>query len=203
MYNWIMTVMTIVIAAIGVYHSWLKHRNFWYPLTFFGGGFLFGIIRENIVQSLVSLYSYPGYYLYIFNAPLFMGFGWSVAFYIGLEITYNIFDGLKIQKDNILLVALSVAIFSALLGFAIEITAVQAEWWIWYIPAFYMGMPLIVPFGWGGAAFIFLSIFLYLERKNLPENKFLLYFYILVPVIIFLHMGYVVLVRNLLMQFGL
>ena len=203
MYNWLMTVASVLIGILGFYHAWIYFKEKDFAINFFVAGFVFGILRENIVQLISHLYEYPGYAIYILKAPLLLGFGWSVAFYIGLFLTKDILSPISERySNNIFILALGAAIVAGLLGFAIEVTAVQVEWWIWYMKPFYLGMPLIVPFGWAGGAFIFLAIFLYIQNLKVTSTRKLIYILCLVPVMIFLHLGYVFLVRAVLQPFG-
>jgi len=203
MYNWLMTVASVVIGILGFYHALIYFKEKDFAINFFVAGFVFGILRENLVQMISHLYEYPGYTLYIFKAPLLLGFGWSVAFYIGLFLAKDIISPFSERySKNIIVLALCAAVIAGLLGFAIEVTAVQVEWWIWYVKPFYLGMPLIVPFGWAGGAFIFLVIFLYIQNLEITPTRKLIYILCLVPVMIFLHLGYVFLVKAVLQLLG-
>jgi hypothetical protein len=133
-----------------------------------------------------------------------MGFGWSASFYASWCFAEKILEAfVPSQKDGVLSVPLLTAIITGTLSIVPEIPAGAAEtqWWIWpaeAIPVYYE-MPAIVPFGWAGAAFLFILFFRYINAKEwMPEKKALV-FILCTMIIIILHLVYTLVVRALIL----
>lgn len=202
MYAEIVT-LTVMIGCIPcILHCYLE-RGKWATLSFFAGGFVFGIVRENIVSLMPTLYQYPNHPIYIGNAPLMMGFGWSASFYASWIIGRDILTGLsRSNAKRIWVQGIATAIITAFLSIPVEVAAGAPEtlWWIWPAEAITVlwEMPAIVPFGWGGAAFLFVTSFQYLEgRKDSELNKTIMFIIITLPLIL-IHLVYVFGIRSII-----
>ncbi|MBD3159829.1 MAG: hypothetical protein GF309_13685 [Candidatus Lokiarchaeota archaeon] len=205
MYAEIVT-LTVMIGCIPcILHCYLE-RGKWTTLSFFAGGFVFGIVRENIVSLMPTLYQYPNHPLYIGNAPLMMGFGWSASFYASWIVGRDILKGLsRSNVKRIWVQGIATAIITAFLSIPVEVAAGAPEtlWWIWPAEAITVlwEMPAIVPFGWGGAAFLFVTSFQYVEgRKDSEFNKTIMFTIITLPLIL-IHLVYVFGVRSTIVLF--
>lgn len=207
MYTEIVTLAVIIGCIPCIIHSWLT-RSKWQTAGFFIGGFVFGIIRENIVALLPTLYTYPGHPLYIGAAPLMMGFGWSATFYASWCIAERLLEAyVPNQKDGTIAVPFVTAIIAATVAIVVEVPAGASEtqWWIWPSEAMtvFYEMPAIVPFGWAGAAFLFILLFRYIFSKGIDDRKNAVIFMMTTLVIILIHLIYVLIVRFLIvMLFG-
>lgn len=204
MYAEIVTLAVMIGCIPCIIHCWLT-RGSWQTAAFFIGGFVFGIVRENIVALVPTLYTYPGHPLYIGAAPLMMGFGWSASFYASWCIAEKLLEAfMPTQKEGIVAVPLLTAIIAATVALVVEIPAgaPETQWWIWppeAITVFYE-MPAIVPFGWAGAAFLFILFFRYFMNKDTNMKKNTIMFIISTIVIIIIHLLYTLGVRFLIVQ---
>ncbi len=204
MYAEIVTLAVMIGCIPCIIHSW-KKRGQWPTIAFFVGGFVFGIIRENIVALLPTMYSYPNHPLYIGAAPLMMGFGWSASIYASWCIAERILEAyVPSQKDGIWAVPLVTAIITGALSIVPEIPAGAPEtlWWIWppeAITVFYE-MPAIVPFGWAGAAFLFILFFKYTFEREREPKKAAILFIVATLIVIILHLVYTLGVRSLIVM---
>jgi hypothetical protein len=143
--------LTVMLGCVPcIIHSWLT-RGHWKTAAFFVGGFVFGIVREDIVALMPSLYTYPNHPLYIGAAPLMMGFGWSASFYASWCVAERLLEGFvpDYQSDRWGVAAVTGAI-TGLLSIPVEVAAGAAEtlWWVWPSEAVDVPweMPAIVPF---------------------------------------------------------
>jgi len=203
MYAEIVT-LTVIIGCIPcILHCYLE-RGEWATLSFFAGGFVFGIVRENIVSFLPTLYQYPNHPVYIGNAPLMMGFGWSASFYASWIVGRDILRTVSASSTKRIWVqGIGTAIITAFLSIPVEVAAGAPEtlWWIWPPEAITVlwEMPAIVPFGWGGAAFLFVGMFLYLEESETSELTKTIMFVILTLPLILVHLVYVFGIRSIIL----
>jgi len=173
-----------LIASLGtillILHSW-KTREPDFLILYFILGFLFGIIRENLLQILISeglvpsLYSYSSEFIRIFYSPIVVGLGWVFAFYNGLVYS-------ETYSEKIWVKSVLSSLFVLLISIPIEMTAVATGWWEWNIPnmPLIIGMPIMVPFGWASAALLFNSTILILRNWSITwfirSNYFLFLF---------------------------
>jgi hypothetical protein len=204
MYAEIVTITVILGCIPCIAHSW-RVRGRWTTAAFFIGGFVFGIVRENIVALLPGMYSYPEHPLYIGAAPLMMGFGWSASFYACWAISERILEGFAPRwKDSRWVVPLVAGIATALLAIPVEVAAGagQTGWWVWPSSAIAVlwEMPAIVPFGWGGAAFLFILFLREITKRVGAQDRAALYFILSTLIVIALHLVYVLLVRAVIVQ---
>ncbi len=195
MYAEIVTLAVMVGCLLCIIHSWL-YRGRWETASFFVGGFIFGILRENIVSLMPQLYTYPDHPLYIGSAPLMMGFGWSASFYASWMVADRLLEAFAPRwQKNTWAVSLVTAVVTALLSIPVEVAAgaPQTGWWIWPPTAITVlwEMPALVPFGWGGAAFMFILFFRHSESLDYKPMRRAAAFWGLTVVVIFLHLAYV------------
>jgi len=201
-YAEIVTLTVMAGCLLCIIHSWL-YRGRWQTIAFFVGGFVFGIVRENIVSLLPMLYTYPDHPFYIGNAPLMMGFGWSASFYACWMISNRMLEAFAPKwKDNKWVVPFVSAIATATLSLPVEVAAgaSQTMWWVWPPEAIMVlfEMPALVPFGWAGAAFLFIFFYRWTEsRKATPRTNAAL-FVVLTLLVIVLHLVYVFVVRAII-----
>ncbi|MCK4847906.1 MAG: carotenoid biosynthesis protein [Candidatus Heimdallarchaeota archaeon] len=196
-YEFLFTLVALVGTSLLLYHAY-KNESLDFLLLFFGAGFLFGIIRENLLQMLIlagilpSLYSYSAEFIRILYAPIVVGLGWVFAFYNGLFTSKQLY-----QKENPWVTSTIAALFVMLIAFPIEVTAVEAGWWTWSIEGIplILGIPPLVPFGWATAAFLFNSSFILIKEKiNGLKNQYIVFLLLTLP-LIGLHFLIVLLLR--------
>jgi hypothetical protein len=183
-------------------HSWL-YREKWETFSFFVGGFVFGIVRENIVFFMGTLYYYPDHPFYIGYAPLIAGFSWSASFYACTFIGQRLIEAfIPKYKENLLMIAIMAAIVTATLSLPVEVagSAPMTSWWIWPPEAIrvFFEMPAIVPFGWGGAAFLFILFFQWIESMDYPNDRKAVIFILSTLLVIIIHLVYLLVVRTII-----
>lgn len=195
--------LTVMIGCIPcIVHSWLT-RGQWKTVAFFTGGFAFGIVRENIVALMPGLYTYPNHPLYIGAAPLMMGFGWSASFYASWCVAERLLEGFAPQhQGSIWHLALVTGLVTGLLSLPVEVAAGAPEtlWWIWPAEAIDVlwEMPAIVPFGWAGAAFLFILFFDRTMKQPHPEERNTILFVLATLLVVILHLIYVLILRTVI-----
>jgi hypothetical protein len=198
MYTEIVTLAVMFGCIPCIIHCWL-YRGRWSTAAFFIGGFIFGIVRENIIALIPNMYTYPGHPLYIGAAPLMMGFGWSASFYASLcfaERIAQVFTPSLAEKPWEIPVL--TGIIAGALSVVVETSAGASEtlWWIWppqAVRVFYE-MPAIVPFGWAGAAFLFVLFFRWSMKKG-ETGRSAAIFMLVTIVAIVIHLIYTLGVR--------
>ena len=80
-------VISVAIAfTLLIYHSILTNGKK-YTIVFFGGGFIFGFVREWYMATFAETYAFPQMPLQILGVPIFIPIGWVFAFYLGAEFT--------------------------------------------------------------------------------------------------------------------
>ncbi len=149
------------------------------------------------------MYTYPDHPLYIGAAPVMMGFGWSASFYASLCFAEKIAEAfIPRLTDTSWGIPLITAIIAGTLSIVVETPAgaTQTQWWIWpaeAIQVFYE-MPAIVPFGWAGAAFLFVLFFQFFMMKG-EDSSMAMRFILSTLLIIVIHLVYVLIVRSIVM----
>lgn len=198
----IVTAAVIIGCLLCIVHSWL-YRGPWDTAAFFIGGFVFGIVRENIVSLMPALYTYPNHPLYIGSAPVMMGFGWSASFYACWIVSQQLVEAFAPSLgERWWGIPLITAITTAMLSIPVEVAAGAPEtlWWVWPPTAVTVlwEMPAIVPFGWGGAAFLFIVFFRrIMKREGAPRDNAIIFIVSTLAVII-IHLIYVLAVRTVI-----
>lgn len=201
MYTEIVTLAVMFGCVPCIIHCW-RYRGKWSTAAFFVGGFVFGIVRENIIALIPNMYTYPGYPLYIGAAPLMMGFGWSASFYASLCFAERVAEAFTPSlAGSAWEIPLLTGIIAGALSVVVEVPAGAPEtlWWIWppeAIKVFYE-MPAIVPLGWAGAAFFFVLLFRWtMKRGETARNAII--FILLAIVVIVIHLVYTLGVRQVI-----
>ena len=202
MYAEIVTLTVMLGCLLCIIHSWL-YRSHWETVAFFVGGFVFGIVRENLVALMPQLYTYPDHPFYIGAAPLMMGFGWSASFYACWIISGRMVEAFAPSlSERWWGVPLISAINSGLLSIPVEVAAgaSQTQWWIWPASAVKVlwEMPAIVPYGWAGAAFLFIVFFQTAMRRENTPRKNALTFIVTTLIIIIIHLVYLITIRTII-----
>jgi hypothetical protein len=201
-YAEIVTAAVVIGCVPCVLHCWM-YRGHWQTLGFFIGGFIFGVVRENIIALMPGMYTYPNHPLYLGAAPMVMWFGWSASFYASWCLAEVILEAFaSSRKNSMLLISLVTAVIAACLSIAVEVAAGASatQWWIWppeAITVFYE-MPAIVPFGWAGAAFLFILPFIFTMKRIQDSRKAALVFIIVSLAIVVIHLLYTLVVRTII-----
>ncbi len=156
-------------------------------LTFFGTAFIFGLIREILYSNFVKRYVFTELTnLRVFDVPIAAIMGWTFTFYIGLFFAQKLLNFNtnldKISKDQadstyeekVLPVLLIASVFATTVSLAIETCAINMGWWDLLIISDAYLAPAFLFFGWFGACFFFLNIYLVVQYKALRQKKLLL-----------------------------
>ena len=202
MYAEIVT-LTVILGCIPcIVHSCLNEGK-WLTVSFFIGGFVFGIVRENIVFFMGTLYYYPDHPFYIGYAPLIAGFSWSAAFYSCSFVGKQLVETFAPKyQENILVIHVMAALVTAAISLPVEVagSAPLTSWWVWPPEAIrvFFEMPAIVPFGWGGAAFLFILFFQWVNSKEISSDRKAIFFVVLSLLVIILHLIYLLIVRSII-----
>ncbi len=153
-----------IALALLIYHSVLANGKK-YTLEFFGGGFLFGFIREWYMATFADTYAFPQVPLQILGVPIFIPVGWVFTFYLGVEFTKRLIT-IRKQEDYIDFI-ICASFFADMICVPIETAALNMGWW-----EVYMSFPLdnaisVYPLmtGWWLTSMLFLSLFFTLTKR--------------------------------------
>jgi len=164
-------IVSVAIAfSLQIVHS-ISTKGWWFTLEFFGGGLLFGFVREVIFFNFCHDYDFPNMPVTLLNVPVFIPIGWVFTFYLAYEYTNKLIEP-KTEKDykDFIIIA---AFFSTFICIPIETAALNMHWWRVF---FYEGGN-VAPAGlmsrWLGTTVIFFYIYLIIKKK-LPLEHLLL-----------------------------
>ncbi len=165
-------IISVAIAfSLQIIHSLLtKGWNF--TLEFFGGGLLFGFVREFIFFYFCQDYDFPNMPVTLLNVPVFIPVGWVFTFYLAYEYTHKLIEPKTARdyKDFIIIAAF----FSTFICIPIETAALNMHWWRVF---FYEGgdvAPAGLMSGWLGTAVIFFYIYFIIKGKMSLEHLLLI-----------------------------
>ncbi len=187
MYTIIIQFAAVVLFAGCAWHA-AKFEGAAIAQQWFVAGYLFGIIRETVMQVAFPNYFYAPSILRLGAAPALICLLWGALPYLAYVFARRIVP----PKETVPFAAL-MFIAAASFDLPIEATAVQVRWWSYendYAPFVFGGVPLVVPLLWGGAAAIF---FLFLQRvraSRLPERGRTYAMIVFAPVMAALHVVY-------------
>ncbi len=187
MYTVIIEFAAVILFAGCAWHA-AKFQGSGFAQQWFVAGYLFGIIRETIMQVAFPHYFYAPSILRLGAAPALLCLLWAALPYLGYVFAARIVP----SRQTVPFAAL-MFIATASFDLPIEATAVQVRWWIYendYAPFVFGGVPLVAPLLWGGAAVIF---YLFLQRvrgSRLPERGRTYAMITFAPVISALHVIY-------------
>jgi hypothetical protein len=154
-----------------------------FTLEFFGGGFLFGFVRELIYISFIQNYEFPNMAIKLINVPIFIPIGWVFTFYLAYEFTNKLMEPktVKDYKDFIIFTAF----FSTCICIPIETAAISMDWWKlikWPINDNIAPHGLIG--GWIYTSVVFFSIY-FVVKKRLPREQLWFAVFLLLYVFVF------------------
>ncbi|MBN2056074.1 hypothetical protein JW905_14185 [bacterium] len=163
-------------------HS-VKVRGWRQTLLFFGSGFFYFTIKENL--TALNLFQHGRYrfehiQLPVFKAPLFVICGWVFAAYLALSIAEGIIARLKHERSELFLTLVLSIFITSSIAYAVEVCGVTAGWWDW---PYHRGIAteeelatiiygIYTPiYGWARFINGFLAIFLLFQRVDLRIRK--------------------------------
>lgn len=162
--------------SIEIIHSLLT-KGGRFTLEFFGGGFLFGFVREFIYASFLHDYDFPNMPITLLNVPVFIPIGWVFTFYLAYEFVNKLIEP-KTAEDYKDFVTFT-AIFSTCICIPIETAALNMHWWR---VSFYMGgniAPFALMSGWFYTSALFFCLY-FVAKKKLPQEQLLFAFFLLI-----------------------
>jgi hypothetical protein len=195
-------ITAFILTGLCVVHS-ITCRGREFTVLFFLGGFLLGILRENIVASFSDLYAYNPYLfsLWVGKAPLLLGVFWSYSFYFSLSAAEDLTKGRLMEGKKpaavLLITMLAMAAFTCLN----ESFTSAYEMVLWkFRPAVMLWgtVPLLTLFGYAALALLFLLALRLVigTRFSLPGKSAMIFLSILV--IIPLHLAFLAAVRQMI-----
>lgn len=164
-------IVSVAIAfSLQIMHSILT-KGWVFTLEFFGGGLLFGFVREFIFFHFCHDYDFPNMPVTLLNVPVFIPVGWVFTFYLAYEYTNKLIKRktIKDYKDFIIIAAF----FSTFICIPIETAALNMHWWRVF---FYEGgnvAPVGLMSGWLGTTVIFFYIY-FIFKKKMPLEHLVL-----------------------------
>lgn len=169
-----------------VIHSWLT-RGKRFTMLFFLGGFAFGFVRELIYVNFKQIYDYSGLSVKLLGVSPVIPIGWVFTFYIGICFTERIF-GFSVEEiaaelhgadarrvdaiitQRLIPMLIGIALFTGIVSFAIESTAINMGWWQFiYFHGEYV--PSTVQYMWTQTSIIFMLIFFIAYFKEIRCKK--------------------------------
>ncbi len=154
-------IITFALTGVLIYHS-LKVRGPAFTLLFFVTGAVLGVLRENIVARLTSLYAYnPDVFtLWIGEAPAILMVFWSFSVYISLTLSERLVHGDFVRGQRTIPIILVTMAFMGAFAASNEAMASIYPMVLWkFAPdvAIWGGAPLMVVFGYAGLGAIMLA----------------------------------------------
>jgi hypothetical protein len=176
-----------VVLFIGCAWHAVRYAGRGFAQQWFIAGYLFGLIRENIVQIAFPIYLYAPALLRVGAAPAFVSLLWACVSYLAYQFARRF-----TASKNYGPVAALMFLVAASLTLPIEATAAQLRWWVYQEPArvVFGGVPVSMPLVWGGAAAIYYAIFNRVRMSKLPERGRVYAMITLSPVIAAAHLVY-------------
>lgn len=169
-----------ILLALEIYH--LARRKGWdFPLFFFGGALLFGIIRGNVVGLISLVYGMPRPYgfsqpgLRLGFTSLVEPFGWAFALYGSWFLAEGILRKVKAWRGEVLPVAFLATLIMGAFSYAVEATATPMGWWHWRImdvgDLFFYAVPVVGIMDWASVGPDFLLPFLLLQLPQVKKSR--------------------------------
>lgn len=182
MYTNIIEFLAFVLFIGSLWHA-MRYQGRAWAQQWFVTAAMFAVIRETIVQVVLQTYIFEARILRLGIVPIVMILLYPSVLYLAFHFAQR----LTVRPAWIAGIMFAVA---ASFGLAIEATAALTEWWV-YTGAprvMFGGVPLGVPFSWGGAAAIFYAIFYRIRGAHLPDQGKLYALVTLSPAIAAVHL---------------
>lgn len=153
--------------SIQIIHSILT-KGGRFTLGFFGGGLLFGFLREIIYHLFNRVYDFPNMPIKLLNVPVFIPIGWVFTFYLAYEFTNKLIQP-RTEKDYRDFVIL-VSFFSTFICIPIETAAMNMNWWVVFANINDNIAALGLMSGWFCTSVMFFCFYFYIKKK-LPQGQ--------------------------------
>jgi hypothetical protein len=162
-------ILSLLLTGALIFHS-AKVRGKAFTILFFTTGAVLGIVRENIVANITDLYSYTDvFYLWIGAAPLVLAVFWSFTTYISMTLAERLIHGDFIKGERLLAILLISMVFMgayATMNEAMASVFPMIDWKFTPDVAIWGGAPIMVIFGYGGLAVIFLAGVYIIQKRS-------------------------------------
>lgn len=190
MFTGIIEFASVVLFAGCVWHA-LRYQERGFAQQWFIAGYVFGLLRETIMQVVFISYYYAPGILRLGAAPALVSLLWGGIFYLAYVFTRRIVP----TKEYIPFAALTFLIALSLI-LPIQATGVQLGWWMYEEPGplVFGGLPVTVPFVWGGGAALFYLVFQRISQTRLPERGKTYAMISFTPILVAVHIIYSLLV---------
>ena len=166
-----------LLLALLFTHSW-KYRGRALTLGLFLGGFVFGIIRGNLIYWIITRvlggdslpYLFVRPMIRIWNASLQECVGWTFIIYLSWSLSERILA--RRGEDSVpvfRLLGLACLLMGAA-AYAVESVAAGVQWWVWVIPIknpYFAAVPFAGIMAWISVGFDFLGPFLLITSRVL------------------------------------
>ncbi|HEX9076838.1 MAG TPA: hypothetical protein VF932_13725 [Anaerolineae bacterium] len=194
MYTGIVEFAAVVIFLGCVWHA-VGYAGRWFAPQWFIAGYLFGIMRETVMQVAFQLYYYNPRLVHFGAAPALVTLWWGADFYLAFVFARRLVS----PKRTAAFLAL-VFVIAASLMLPVEATAAQLGWWVYEDPGLrvFGGVPLMAPLVWGGGAALYALVFQRVRSTRLPERGRMFAMITLSPILAAVHIVYTLLLSLVL-----
>ena len=163
-------ILCLLLTGALIYHS-AKVRGWEFTILFFTTGAVLGILRENVVVNITDLYSYnPAVFsLWIGEAPIVLAVFWSFTTYISMTLAERLIHGDLIKGERLFAILLISMVFMgayATMNEAMASVFPMINWKFTPDITIWGGAPIMVIFGYGGLAVIFLTGVYIIQKRN-------------------------------------
>ena len=164
-----------LLLALLFIHSW-RYRGKKTTLAFFGGCFIFGLIRGNVIYDIITGFLKGETLPYRFLRPVVsLGhaslqecIGWIFALYLCWSTVEWVLSRQGNSKIGLFrLIGLSGFLMGGV-SYAVEAASAAVKWWVWVFPIrnpFYAEVPFVGIVEWISVIFDFLLPFLLIRHK--------------------------------------
>jgi len=147
-----------------------------WSLLFFLTGFLYSILRSQFVALVTGIISGSESFLpYQVNQPYIkiLGttpqeiIGWLIVSYLALRLASSLVD-----FRNVYFRLLFAGLTIGMVAYAVETTAIEADWWKWYVPlgdSLFGRVPFIGILDWSMVSIDFLAPFILIQIPKVPR----------------------------------
>ncbi|MBN1573117.1 MAG: hypothetical protein JW984_07975 [Deltaproteobacteria bacterium] len=163
-------ILSFALTGALIFHS-VKVRGTAFTILFFVTGAVLGILRENVVAQVTDLYSYnpSAFTFWIGAAPLVLAVFWSFTTYISMTLSERLVHGDFVEGKRLVPILLVSMVFMGAYAAMNEAMASVFPMVIWKLqPAatIWGGAPIMVVFGYGGLALIFLTGVYIIQKRR-------------------------------------
>ncbi len=182
----IIEISSVILFVGCVWHA-TRFEGRAFAEQWFIAGYLFALIREDIMQVAFPNYFYTPSILRLGAAPALISLLYGSLFYLSYVFSRRLAPATA-HAPFAALVFVSTACFAL----PIEATAAAVHWWLYEMPGpvIFGEMPVVAPLLWAGAAVLFYLVFQRLSTTRLPERGRLYAMITFAPIMAIVHVIY-------------